>query len=139
MTRRELARELAERCGISERQARKALNAILATIVEAFQSAGTPLYTIEHRADGHYYQVPIRGITLRRNAIEIRGFGRFFSESRRKPSFYSAIYQREVRERRSIQVRFRPSQDLRELVDGERDASHHPKPGTPPRRTVGRE
>jgi nucleoid DNA-binding protein len=118
MTRRELTRELAEKCGISERQARKALNAILVTIVEAFQSEGTPLCTIEHRADGHWCQVLIRGITLRRNAIEIRGFGRFFSESRRKPPFYSVIYQRKVRERRRVQVRFRPSQHLREVVSG---------------------
>jgi nucleoid DNA-binding protein len=138
MTRRELTRELAERCGISERQARKALNAILVTIVEAFQSEEKPFQTVERRADGHWYVVPIQ-TTLRRNAIEIRGFGRFLSESRRKPPFYSAIYQRKVRARRSVQVRFRPGRAMRERVNGERDASHHPKPGTPPRRIVRRE
>jgi|SRR6266850_4969603 len=123
MRRRELAHELAERCGISERQARKALNAIIETIVEAFQSEGNPFRTMEQRADGHWYAVPIH-TTLRRNTIEIRGFGRFFSESRRKPPFYSAIYQRKVRARRSIQVRFRPSRHLREVVSGRPDSAH---------------
>jgi nucleoid DNA-binding protein len=130
MTRRELTHELAERCGISERQARKALNAILMTIVEAFRSEGRAFQTVERRADGHWYFVPIE-TTLRRNAIEIRGFGRFFSEARRKPPFYSTIYQRTVRERRSVQVRFRPSQHLRARVSERPDSAHSRTLGSP--------
>jgi nucleoid DNA-binding protein len=103
MTRRELTRELAERCGISERQARKALNAILATIVEAFRPTGAAFDW---------------------NTLEIRGFGRFMLDVRLLPPFYSAIYQRKVRERWSVQVRFRPGQALREQVSGMMDSSH---------------
>jgi nucleoid DNA-binding protein len=103
MTRRELARELSEKCGISERQARKALNAILVTIVEAFRPTGAALDW---------------------NTLEIRGFGRFTVDLRILVPFHSAILRRTVRERWSIHVRFRPGRHLREMVNGQADSTH---------------
>jgi nucleoid DNA-binding protein len=90
MTRADLVQELSRQCGLSTRHAGKALNAILSTMLEVFQAEGTLFQRVERRDNGHFYLVPIQGTTLRRNAIEIRGFGRFFSEARRKPPFYSA-------------------------------------------------
>ena len=103
MTRKALGRELSRQCGISERQARKALNAILMTIVEAFRPTGAGLDW---------------------TTLEIRGFGRFMVDLRVLAPFHSAILRRTVRERWSIQVRFRPGRRLREMMNGQADSTH---------------
>src|SRR4051794_39529345 len=106
MRRRELTRELAERCGISEREARKALNATLETITKALRNW---------------------------EALEIRGFGRFTSNLRILAPFRCAFLGQIVRERWILSIRFRPSTHLRAQVNERPDSAYSRTPGGPGR------